>query len=268
MFLSQETEVPISKVISTQCRVIHALMLREVYTRFGRDNIGFAWIIVEPALFALFVVALWSIIGHGNAHKSIPLIPFLFTGYMPLLMYRHMVARLLRCMQANSGLLYHRQITIFSLYASRCLVEFLGTSSAFLFCMTIFWFLGFVDTPDNLSELLGGWFLYAWYSVATSMSAGALSERSELVEKLWNPISYIMIPLSGTFFMVDWIPPAFREYALLSPPINGVEMIRAGYFGPSVTTVYNISYFAAVNATITVLGLYLLSDARRYVEIE
>jgi ABC-type polysaccharide/polyol phosphate export permease len=31
-----------------QVRVIGALMLRELTTRFGRENIGFLWIMVEP----------------------------------------------------------------------------------------------------------------------------------------------------------------------------------------------------------------------------
>ena len=31
-----------------QRRVIGALMIRELITRFGRENIGFLWVMVEP----------------------------------------------------------------------------------------------------------------------------------------------------------------------------------------------------------------------------
>ena len=44
---------------NVQVRVIHALMIRELLTRFGRENIGFLWIMAEPLLFAGLVGVLW-----------------------------------------------------------------------------------------------------------------------------------------------------------------------------------------------------------------
>lgn len=253
--------------LRTQSNVVTALVLREIYTRFGRDNIGFAWIIAEPAIFCLAVIALWSIINHSG-HDNVPIVPFLLSGYMPLTMYRHMTGRLMRCMQSNTALLYHRQVTVFTLYASRIMVEILGTSGAFGFCLLAFYLSGHVKVPAEPSLMLGGWLLYAWYAAATALLVGSLSERSEITEKIWGPISYIMIPLSGTFYMVDWLPAQVHNAALWSPPINGVEMIRAGYFGPAVTTHYDIVYFVYVNLILTFLGLHAMKNVREHVEIE
>ena len=255
------------ELLRIQTRVISALMMREIYTRFGRDNIGFAWIVAEPAIFSLAVILLWAVTKH-SAHAEIPIVPFLLTGYMPLLLYRHMTGRMLRCMQANAALLYHRQITVLSLYGARVLVEILGTSAAFAFCMIAFFLAGYVEVPEDPALMLGGWLLYAWYAAATSVAVGALSERSEVVEKIWSPISYINIPLSGTFYMLYWLPDQFREALLWMPPVNGVEMIRGGYFGPGIPTYFSATYLAYVNAIITVVGLYFVRGARHHVEIE
>lgn len=254
-------------LLRDQPRIIGALMLREIYTRFGRNNIGFAWIIAEPAIFCLAVILLWSIVKHSG-HAEIPIVPFLITGYMPLLLFRHMTGRLLRCMQANAALLYHRAITVFALYMSRIAVEVLGTSGAFAACLALFYLAGYVEIPDQPALMLAGWLMYAWYAAATSLVVGALSERSESVEKIWNPISYIMIPLSGTFYMVYWVPARFREALLWMPPINGVEMIRGGYFGPAIPTFFSAPYLFYVNLVLTVAGLYLVKDVRRHVEVE
>ena len=48
-----------------QARVVHALIMREIITRYGRHNIGFAWLFAEPMLFTIGVIGLWSIV-----HKS------------------------------------------------------------------------------------------------------------------------------------------------------------------------------------------------------
>jgi len=42
-------------------RIIGALMMRETSTRFGREGIGFAWLILEPLIFCLAVLALWTL---------------------------------------------------------------------------------------------------------------------------------------------------------------------------------------------------------------
>ena len=43
-----------------QRRVIWALVMREILTRYGRHNIGFLWLFVEPMIFTLLVTLLWS----------------------------------------------------------------------------------------------------------------------------------------------------------------------------------------------------------------
>ena len=37
--------------LATQWRVVGALLIREIYTRFGRESLGFAWIVAEPLVF-------------------------------------------------------------------------------------------------------------------------------------------------------------------------------------------------------------------------
>jgi capsular polysaccharide transport system permease protein len=45
--------------LSIQRRVVHALIIREIYSRFGRESLGFAWIVAEPLVFALPVLFVW-----------------------------------------------------------------------------------------------------------------------------------------------------------------------------------------------------------------
>ena len=39
--------------LRVQGRVLVALLLREMLTRYGRHNIGFLWVFVEPMIFTL-----------------------------------------------------------------------------------------------------------------------------------------------------------------------------------------------------------------------
>ena len=254
------------ELFDQQIRIVVALMIREIFTRFGRKNIGFMWMLLEPTMFAFAVVAMWGMIGN-HTRGGIQLAPFLLTGYMPLTLYRHMVGMLMRSMQSNAPLLYHRQITVLSIYMSRVMVEFLGASAAFVFCLTVTYIAGFAEPPAEFGTMVGGWFLYAWFSASLGMLMGGLSERSELVDKIWTPLSYISIPISGTFFMLNWVPDKYRDLLTWVPQINGVEMIRGGYYGISVTTYFDPLYLAYCNAILLTAALWAVLTAREHVEM-
>lgn len=258
---------PPAGFLAEQARVLHALIVREIYTRFGRENIGFAWIVVEPTLFCLGVIVLWSVAVPKNGHMEIPLVEFLLTGYMPLMMYRHAVNRLLRCMQVNGDLLYHRQITVLSMYVARLTVEIVGTLAAFVIITALFVLWGLARPPADIPLMIAGIAIYMLFSAAIAILIGALSERSEVVEKIWAPLSYVSIPLSGTFYMLYWLPPGARDILVFIPMASAVEMIRAGYFGPGVPTFFNWPAAVATSLVILAAGLALLRGAQRHIEI-
>ena len=61
-------------------RVVGALILREMLTRYGRNNIGFLWLFVEPIMFTLIVVGIRSATS-SIYQGSIPMVAFAITGW-------------------------------------------------------------------------------------------------------------------------------------------------------------------------------------------
>jgi capsular polysaccharide transport system permease protein len=253
--------------IAGHAQVIWALMLRELGTRYGRDNIGFLWVIGEPLLFCLTVMGLWTVIRPPYEH-GIRIIPFVMTGYMPILLMRHMVQHTLNSVKANSGLLYHRRISILHLFVARLTLEFVGVSLAFLAVFLVLFAFGLVTTPSNLGLVYGGWLLLAWVTFGLATIVGALSELTDFVERFVSALTYILVPLSGTFFMAEWVPPRYREIALTVPFLHCIEMIRGGFFGEFVHSYYSVSYVVGWAAILTLTGLVLLRFVRAKVQVD
>jgi ABC-type polysaccharide/polyol phosphate export permease len=86
-----------------------------------------------------------------------------------------------------------------------------------------------------------------------------------VVEKLWTPAAYLLFPLSGAAYMVEWLPQAARPYVLMIPMVHGVEMIRDGFFGHVVRTHYDVGYLISACLVLTLLGLALSRGAARRV---
>jgi len=127
---------------------------------------------------------------------------------------------------------------------------------------------GWMEPPKDIFLVLMAWFLLAWFGASLALIIGGGTAFSETVERLWHPAAYLIFPLSGAAFMVDWVPPGFQKIVLWVPMVNGLEMLRAGYFGPSVRTHYSAQYVVLCCAMLTLVGLTLAREAGRRVEIE
>ena len=253
--------------LAIQRRVIGALLMREVITRFGRDNLGVLWLVGEPMLFTMGVASLWIALGlnHGS---GIPIVAFAITGYSSVLVWRNTVGRCNSAIQQNINLLYHRNVRVIDVMATRILIEVCGASGSFIVLSVFFIAVELVAPPVDMLQVLGGWLMLVWFGAALALTMGALTSYSELIERIWHPTAYLLFPLSGAAFMVDWLPPAFQKTVLLLPMVHGVEMVREGFFGNTVRTHYDVAYMATCCLVLTLTGLFLTHDAARRVEAE
>jgi capsular polysaccharide transport system permease protein len=255
----------VRSTVSMQLRVIHALILREVITRYGRDNIGFLWLIVEPMLFTAGIATAWSL-GHAVHGNTIPVIEFAITGYSSLLMWRNSLNRAVNGLQPNFDLLYHRPVTPLTILISRTLLEFIGASCSFSVITIVLGILNIIKPPYDIHGIILAWGLLALISISLSLAIGALSELSELLERFWHVTTYLLFPFSGVIFMVDWLSPEAQKWVLFVPMVNATEMLRGAYFGPSVRTHYSVPYMLSFSFATLFLGLALLKIAASKLE--
>ncbi len=242
--------------LQIQLRVIGALFLREVLTRYGRKNIGFLWLFIEPMLFTIVISLIWNITRNTHGFK-LPITAFAVTGYSSVLLWRNMVNRCSGALTPNIGLLFHKNVKVIDVFLSRIILELAGASMAFIGISVIFIAFGFMDPPQDVLKIIWGWILLAWFGAALSLVVGALSERSELVDKVWTPMQFFLFPLSGVAFMVDWLGKDFQEIVLMFPMVHGVEIVREGYFGFAARSHYDASYMIKFCLFLTILGLHL-----------
>jgi ABC-type polysaccharide/polyol phosphate export permease len=124
-----------------------------------------------------------------------------------------------------------------------------------------------MQPPENMGSVLLGWFLLAWFGASLALVIGALTAFSEVVERFWHTAAYLLFPLSGALFLVDWLPKDIQPYALLIPMVTGVELLREGYFGSMVRAHYDVPYMVCFCLGLTLFGLMLVRDAARRVEL-
>jgi capsular polysaccharide transport system permease protein len=174
----------------------------------------------------------------------------------------------MNALQPNLSLLYHHNVGVLEVYLARIILEIAGATAAFVLMILIFSVTELMPPPADLFLLVLGWVLLGWFGASLSLLIGSASELSELVERIWHPISYLLFPLSGAMFLVDWLPLNVQSLALWMPMISANELIRSGYFGDAITSHYDISWLVSFNMFLTITGLFLCKLVEARVEHE
>ncbi len=249
--------VPLATSLSLQGRSMSALLVRFLITRYGRENIGFVWVILEPMILCSGVMVVWSLM-KGPYDHGLKIIAIIFSGYMPLTLWRHLTNSAVFLMRASKTMVLHRNITYMDVLLSRFFLEFVGTSAAACVVYGALFLAGVLEPVHDLSLILAGWCLMAAYGVGFALIIAALSEMSEATEKFIGPFQYLMLPISGCFFMVEWLPARAQALIVNVPFVHAFEAFRAGFFGPSVLTHYSIEYGVTCALVMMALGVTMV----------
>lgn len=253
------------KSLATQARVIGALLMRELHTRYGRDNIGYLWLLGEPLMLAIVIAVLHS--GGGHTLGDINPVAFSVVGYTIFIMFRGIVNRSEGALESNLPLLYHRMVTVLDITVARALLEAAGTTMAFSVLFAFCVLVEFTEfPPDPLFILLGIFFVF-WMSLAISLIVTGITYENRLLGRLVHPMTYFMIPLSGAFFRVSWVPLPLRDYLLYNPLPQIFEMIRYGAFESCTLEFVDFPYIIACLMVMTLFGLLAVRAVTRRIQL-
>jgi capsular polysaccharide transport system permease protein len=247
-----------------QLRVIGALVIREMHTRFGRHRFGYIWLFFEPLLLGTMIAVIHGVRGGDSIRGNFE---FFSIGYILFFKFRGIVNRASGTISSNRGLLYHRQVTLPDLFFARHLIESIACTGV----MVIFVFAAvamgseFPDSPVKMLAAMGLMFLLAQ---GLALVVGAATSEWDGLDRLVHAMSYLMLPVSGLFFMVDWLPAWMQEIALWVPTVHIFELLRDGQFGDRYRPIYDLTYVAGWIMVPHLLGLSGLRLVRNRLGLE
>ena len=245
----------------TQARVIGALILRELHSRYGRENIGYLWVIGEPMILAS-VITLIHLNQPTHFASDIEPAPFAILGYTIFIIFRNTFNRADGAVEQSQPLLYHRMVNVFDILFSRMLMEILGCYATTVVLLGLAVALGYASLPVRPLYLITAALLMGWWTFGLTLIAASVTYRSETIGRQLHVISYFSIPISGAFFQLSWLPPPVRDKMAWFPMPLIFEQARYGQFRSASDEYVDPAYVAAWCAGFTYLGLLLARRMR------
>lgn len=252
--------------VRIQANVIGALILRELHTRFGRQNIGYLWLFAEPLLLA-FAVALLHSRHEVPLAGNIRTIPFAIAGYTLFIMFRSTVSRAESLLEANRPLLNHRRVTILDMLLARAALEVSSAALVLALLLSGATLAGFAQWPADPLLVAVALLLMGWFSFACSMIVAFIAHESHAFARLVHPLLYLSLPLSGAFFSLEWFAGPVQDLLAWVPTVPIFELLKVGQFAGYPDTHAGLGWPLTCCAVLTVAGLLSLRLLRARVQI-
>lgn len=252
--------------INNQANVIGALLMRELHTRYGRENVGYLWMMLEPMTLAT-AVALIHAAHPAPITSDIQAVPFSTLGYSVFIMFRSIFSRAESAIESNMPLLYHRMVTVFDILVSRALLDGGGSFVTVIALIFLGVATGFCNVPVRPLDLIIAICYMLWFSFAMSMIACAITHDNRLAARLIHPFTYILMPLSGAFYMVGWLPEPYKSWLLWSPFTHIFELARYGMFRSAPVQYIDLPYLTGCCLVATVVGMLWIRVVRQHVHL-
>jgi capsular polysaccharide transport system permease protein len=247
--------------LSIQFTVIGALVMRELHTRYGRENIGYLWVIGEPLTLATAIALIHAGQPTHYGGDMAP-VPFSVMGYCIFILFRGLFNRAEGALESNAPLLYHKMVSVFDIMISRALLELFGTVLSLAVLTALLISIGLADWPPRPLWLLLGIFIMFWFSFGLALIIVSATHDNRTLGRMVHPISYIMMPLSGAFYRVQWVPQNYRVYLEWFPLPQIFEMCRYGYFESATDEFFSVPYLIGCCLVSSYIGLVAIKLLR------
>jgi capsular polysaccharide transport system permease protein len=191
----------------------------------------------------------------------------LLSGYMPLTLWRHLSNRTIFIFRGNVMMLFHRRISLIDIFLTMVALEFVGCTMAFIVNYGALVAIGVMDPIEDYGMVAAGWITMAVLATAVGAAIAVLTEKYEASERFVQPMQYLLLPISGFLFMVDWLPDNVQKIAWWMPMIHCFEMVRAGFFGDSVTTHFTPAYPLLFGLVLLAICLPMFESTREHLHV-
>jgi capsular polysaccharide transport system permease protein len=237
-------------------RVLFALMLRNIRTRFLGNGLGYLIAIAWPLSHILIVVAIFTFTGRSAPYgDSVAL--FIATGTLPFMTFSYLSRFMMLSMMSTRPLLAFPEVKILDVLLASALLETLAACCVTIVLIVLAWFAGIDVMPKDVVQAA----LAFGAALLLGLGFGVLNGIIAFAIPFWfTGYSLVIIALwasAGIFFVPDALPDVLRNVLAYHPVLQVIEWMRSAYYEGYGDLVLDRHYIIGVGIGTVFLGLLL-----------
>jgi capsular polysaccharide transport system permease protein len=246
----------LSDLLRAQARVIVALMLRDLKTRFFGSEFGYLIAVAWPLAHILLLVTIHSHIGRIAPYGDSSVLWFA-TGVVPFLAFSYVSRFTMIGLVLNKPLLAFPKVKVLDIIFARAFLEILNAGLVILFLIAIFTVLNINWMPRDPVQAL----FALCACISMGLGAGIINAIIAAAAPMWTRTYLLFIVIlylsSGVYFVPHALPEPLPYLLSFHPLAQGVEWMRSAYYDGYGTAFIDKPYMLGWAAALIFIGLSL-----------
>lgn len=235
--------------------VLHALMLRDMRTRFGGSHWGYMIVVLWPVAH-IFLLVLIYVLRHVPAPIGDSRALFFASGAVPALVFQYVSREVMKAVLVNRPLTYYPQVKLFDVIFSRILVEIVTGFLGLLTVSVILVAAGINPVPVDPFTSMCGYLAAILLGIGfgtINVSIVAFFPAWVMGSVLFTVVIYIT---SGVMFLPNFLPDQIYDILRYNPVVGIIEWVRLGYY-PNLPLTIDYMYIILFSLSLMTIGLLL-----------
>lgn len=241
---SSPPAAPRHSFMESYLRVLHALMLRDMRTRFFGSHWGYAIVVLWPVTHVFMLVLIYTL-RHVPAPIGESRAIFFASGAVPVLAFQYISREVMKAVGQNRPLTYYPQVKLVDVIFARCLVEIVTGFLGMLTVAAILVAAGINPVPaDPFTAVCG-------YACAIALGLGIGVVNACIVSIIpgwfigWILFNILLYIASGVMFLPHYLPEQIYSVLKWLPTVQVVEWVRLGFYpgmGVEIDKLYTVMF--------------------------
>lgn len=236
-------------------RVLGALMVREMITRYGRSWGGYMWAILEPAgIVMVLTLALGAFLHRPPIGNSFAL--FYASGYLVFYFFHQIANQSGTAVSVNRELMQLPMVRPLDAVISRFILTFLT-----LICVAVLIFGVLIMTTHNtvdVGRVFKALLAVSVLGLGVGTTNAVIFTFVPVWRQIWTMATAPLMLISGTFFMFSSMPRNIQNLLTWNPLIHITGEMRMAFYPTYRGDYINLTYPIGVGLALVVIGMALV----------
>lgn len=251
-----------STASAMHARVVGAVIMRDLQTRFGTGYLGFLLGLIMPLGHLTIAMVIMTTLGRlAPIGTNIP--TFSMTGVLPFVLWLYGHRQIMIAFQQNRPLLYFPGVDISDLLSARIIIEVASGTLVVVMVLLALALIGYDITPGHLAGFVYGLMLAWLLGIATGLifgNVGAMWPAFLMFGNLLGPLFWIT---SGIVYLPDALPDKLKDILVYFPLCQIVDFVRSSFFSEYESTFFVPKILYAMMLILIMIGMTFIPILRK-----
>lgn len=252
-----------AEAIREKHNVMHAVVLRDLRTRFFNHGLGFLIVPLWPFAHLACLLVIYSILGRKDPYGD-DLKIFFATGLIPTLTFMYVSRFMSLSLLANKPMLSFPVVQVLDIILARAFLEIIGAILSTAMIVVFLWAQSSDPVPNDMSQAVMAVGLVIILSIGMGIIASVITMIFEPFAIIWALAMVLVYLLSGALFSLGQFPQPIAEILAYNPVLHGVEWLRHTYYLGYPTQYLSKSYLVWFAFGSVFVGLAMERSLRLY----